>query len=114
MCAQLARASNAIAFFAVQVVDRADIVKATASDKIPRWGISTSHDPAGAKRDSVDFVGGVCIPDDKLPILRCRDKMSLVGSPMHCVYFSEMTPQGTTWLHDDTRQGVNLCSHSSD
>ena len=70
VCAQLARASDGIAFFAVQVVDRADIIKATASDKISRRGISTSHDPTGAKWDGVDFVGGVCIPDDEFPILR--------------------------------------------
>ena len=114
MCAQLARASDAIAFFAVQVVNRADIVKATTRDKIPRRGISTSHDPAGAKWDGVDFVGGVCIPDDEFPVLRCRDKMSLVSSPMHCVYFGEMTPQSATWFHDDAWQGINLCSHSSD
>lgn len=92
MCAQLAGASDVITFFAVQVIDGADIVKATASDEISRRGISTGHDPAGAKWDSVDFVGSVRIPDDEFSVLRCRDKMSLVSGPMHCVYFSEMSP----------------------
>lgn len=114
MCAQLAGASDVITFFAVQVIDGTNIVKATASNEISRGGIGTGHDPAGAKWDSVDFVGGVCIPDDEFSVLRCRDKMSLVSGPMHSVYFSEMAPQGATCFHDDARQGVNLCSHGSD
>lgn len=39
----------------------------------------------------MDLVCGLRVPNNKLAILRCGDKMSLVGSPMHSVDFGKMT-----------------------
>jgi hypothetical protein len=55
----------------MQVVDGANVVETTTSDKISRWGISAGHDPARSKRNSMDFVGGVCIPNNQFSVLRC-------------------------------------------
>jgi hypothetical protein len=70
MCAQFPGTPDVGSLFAMQVVDRADVVEPAASDEISRWGISASHDPARSKWNSVDFVGGICIPYDQLSVLR--------------------------------------------
>lgn len=50
------------------------------------------------------FVGGVGVPNDELSILRGRDKMSTIGSPVHGVDFSQVTPKSPTRSHDDSGQ----------
>jgi hypothetical protein len=44
--AQLAPTSDAIGFSAVEVIDRANVIKATTCYKVSGWGISAGHDPA--------------------------------------------------------------------
>lgn len=43
-------------FTALEIVDGAHVVKTATGHKIPRWGVSTGHDPGGAKRDGVDLI----------------------------------------------------------
>ena len=57
----------------VEVVNGADVIQTTAGHKVARGRIRTGHDPAGTKRNSMDFVGGVGIPDDELSVLRSRN-----------------------------------------
>jgi hypothetical protein len=47
----------------------------------------------------VDLVGGVCIPDNELAILRSRDKMSSVRRPVHSIDFGKMTLEVPSRLH---------------
>ena len=53
----------------MKVVDGANVVETTAGDEVARGGVCAGHDPARTKGDSVDLVGGVGIPDDKLAVL---------------------------------------------
>jgi hypothetical protein len=71
MCAQFASAPDISPLSAMQIVDRAYVVKTATGDEISRWGISASHDPARSKWNSMDFVGGVCIPNNQFSVLRC-------------------------------------------
>ena len=87
------------AFSGRQVVDRADIIQATAGHEVSTGRICTGHDPAGAQRDRMNLVGSVGIPDDELAVLRSRDKVSSVGGPMHSIDFGEMALEVTSWLH---------------
>ena len=65
MCAQFASAPDVgPPLSAMQIVDRAYVVETSTCDKISRWGISASHDPARSKWNGMNFVGGVCIPND--------------------------------------------------
>lgn len=47
----------------------------------------------------MDFVCGVCIPDDELAVLRCRDEVSPVGGPVHGIDFGEMSLERAFRLH---------------
>lgn len=71
MCAQFASAPDIGPLSAMQIVDRAYVVETSTSDEISRRGISASHDPARSKWNGMDFVGGVCIPNDQFSVLRC-------------------------------------------
>lgn len=53
-----------------EIVDRADIVEATASHIITAGGIGTRHHPRGPEGNGMDFVRSVGIPDDELAVLR--------------------------------------------
>lgn len=56
-------------FFASEIVDGADVIQATTSDKVARGRVCASHDPAGTERDSMNFVGSRSVPDEKLSVL---------------------------------------------
>lgn len=56
-----------------QIIHRANIVQPTASNEITGRGIRACHHPAGAKRDSVNFVGRGRVPDNELAVLGGRD-----------------------------------------
>jgi hypothetical protein len=71
MCAQFASAPDIGSLSAMQIVNRAYVVKTSTSDEISRRGISASHDPARSKWNSMNFVGGVRIPNDQFTVLRC-------------------------------------------
>ena len=90
MSAQFPSPLHVATLFAVEVVDRTDIVKTTTSNETSRWRISTGHDPAGSQRNRVDLVGRVRIPNNQLSILRGRNKVALVRSPVHSVNLGEM------------------------
>jgi hypothetical protein len=53
----------------VEIVDRADIVETTACHIVAAWSVGAGHDPRRPKRDGVDLVRCVGIPDDQLSIL---------------------------------------------
>ena len=63
----------------VQVVDRADVVETTASNKVATRGVGAGHDPGGSQGDGVNLVGGISIPDDEFTILRSRDEVPPIG-----------------------------------
>lgn len=101
--AELPGAFQAVAVLAVEVVNRADVVKPTARDKVAGRRVGACHDPAGAKWDSVNFVGCVGVPNDKLAILGRGDEVTTVSRPVHGVDFGEMTPKGAPGAHHDAR-----------
>lgn len=77
VCAQLScHLGGALA--STQIVNRAHVVKSTTCDKVASWGIGTCHDPRRSQRDGIDLVGGICVPDNQLSILRGRDKVAFV------------------------------------
>jgi len=63
----------------VQVVDRADVVETTASNKVATRGIGAGHDPRGSQGNGVHLVGGIGIPDNEFTILRGRDEVPPIG-----------------------------------
>lgn len=113
MGTEFAGSLHAVAFLAVKVVDRADVVETTASDEVSRRRISTGHDPTGAKRDGVDFVGGVGIPDDEFSILRRGNEMAFIGCPVHGVNLCKMTTERAPGSHNNTRKSVDLGRHGT-
>lgn len=40
----------------------ADVVETATCDVAAGWGVGTGHDPAGAQRNGMHFVGGVTVP----------------------------------------------------
>lgn len=90
------------------VVNRADVVQPTAGDEVSTGGVGTGHDPGRPERDGVDFVGGVGVPNDELPVLRGRDEVTTVGGPVHGVDLGQMALERAARLHGDARQGVRL------
>lgn len=83
----------------VQVVDRADVVETTASNKVATRGVGAGHDPGGSQGNGVHFVGGVGIPDNQFAILRSRDKVPPVGRPVHSIDLGQVTLQCSLGLH---------------
>lgn len=57
----------------VEVVDRADVVKTTTSYIVSGWRICAGHNPGRAKRDGMNLISGICVPDNELSVLRSRD-----------------------------------------
>lgn len=53
----------------VEVVYGANVVEATAGDKVTRGSVGTGHYPGGAERDGMDLVGSVSVPNDELAVL---------------------------------------------
>jgi hypothetical protein len=47
----------------------------------------------------MDFVGGIGIPNDEFPVLRCRYQVSSICRPMHRIDLREMTLQCLSGLH---------------
>jgi len=101
------------AFLRTEIVNGANVVETTAGDKVARRRIGTGHDPRRAKGDGMDLVRCVGIPDDELAVLRSRDQVALVGSPVHCVNLSQMTLERSPRLHHDPGQRLHLTGHSS-
>lgn len=97
--------------FAVEIVDGADVVKATTGDEVTRGRVGASHDPAGPQWDSMDFVCRVGIPDDEFAVLGRRDEMSAVGGPMHSINLCKMSPEGASRAHNNPRKSVDFRSH---
>ena len=62
-----------------KVVNGTDVVKTTTSDVVAAGRVGASHDPGRTEGNCVHLVGGVCIPDDELTILRGGYEMSPVG-----------------------------------
>lgn len=89
-----------------KVVDGANIVETTASDVVAAGSVGASHDPRGSQRNGVDLVGAVGVPDDKLTVLRGRDKMPSVGRPMHRVDFGKMALESALGLHLEAGQSL--------
>ena len=112
--AKLAGTLDVVALLRVKVVDRADVVKTATSNEVTRWGVCAGHDPAGTEGDGMDLVGGVCIPDDKLAVLRGGYEMPAVGGPVHSVDLGEMTTESTTGTHDDARESGDFVRHCAD
>ena len=103
----------------------ADVVEATAGDEVARGGVSAGHHPGGAQGDRVHlflariklvrigwacqvslgwsgwsgsyFVGGVGVPDDEFSILRGRNQVSRVRSPMHSIHLQSEVYQDKKW-----------------
>lgn len=113
MSAELARALHVVTLLGVEVVDRTDVVETTACHKVARGRVCAGHDPAGAERDGVNLVRGVCVPNDELSVLRRRDQVPPIGRPVHCVDFGKVTTKSTTGTHDDSGQGRNFIRHCS-
>ena len=88
-----------------KVVNGTDVVKTTTSDVVAAGRVGASHDPRRAERDCVHLVGGVCIPDDELTILRGGNEMSPVRRPVHRIDFGEMALEGPLGPHAQTREG---------
>ena len=83
----------------IQVVNGANIVQTTARNVVSAWCVGASHDPGRPKRNCVDFVGGVSIPDDELAVLRGGNEMPSVSRPMHGVDLGQMALQRPLGLH---------------
>jgi len=95
-------------------VNGADVVESSTGDEVSGRRVGTGHDPGRTKRDGVDFVGGVGVPDDEFPVLRSRNEVLLVGGPVHGVDLCEVTFERSTRLHDDSREGFDFGGLSSD
>lgn len=108
---ELPGAVDAASVPASEVVDAADVVEPTACDKASRGCVCTGHDPGAAEGDGMHFVRRVGIPDDQFSVLTCRNEVPAVLGPVHGVDLCKVTTQGTTGLHDDTWQWVDLCGH---
>ena len=61
----------------------------------------------------MNFVGSVRIPNNELAILRGRDEVATVSSPVHGVDLRKVTLERAARLHHDAGERVNLCSHSA-
>lgn len=97
----------------VEVVDRTDVVQTTTGDKVARWRVGASHDPARPERNGVDLVGGVGVPNDELSVLRSRDQVPAVDRPMHGVNLGKMSSESSSRPHDNTGEWVDLGSHGA-
>ena len=106
MTGQLAR-NPGWALTGGEIVDGANVVKTAAGNVVAAWGVGAGHDPRRAKRNRVNLVCGVCIPNDQLSILRGRNEMPAVSRPMHRVDFGQMPLQGALRLHREPRQGLD-------
>ena len=95
-----------------EVVDGADIVKTAARDVVTAGRVCACHHPRGPQRDGVHFVGGVCVPDDELAILRRGDEVSAICRPVHGIDFGEMAFEGALGLH--RQPGQLFCALSRD
>ena len=93
------------AFSCAQVVDGADVVETTTSDVVAAWRVGASHNPGRAEGNCVHLVGGVCIPDDELTVLRGGYEMSPVGRPVHRVDLGEMALESPLGPHAQRREG---------
>lgn len=62
----------------------------------------------------MDLVGGVGIPNYKLSVLRGANKVSSIGSPVHGIYFSQMSFESTSNFHGDSRQLFKVSSDNFD
>jgi hypothetical protein len=96
MSAKLSGTINTASIRPSQVVNAANIVKTTTGDKVTGWCICACHNPRRSERNGVYFVGGVSVPYDEFSVLGGRDKMAAVGSPMHGIYFCEVTSEIAT------------------
>lgn len=83
----------------VEVVNGANVVQTTARNVVTAGGICTSHDPRRPQGNSVDLVGGVCIPDNQFAILRGRNEMSPISRPVHGVDLGQMSLECPLCLH---------------
>lgn len=99
---------------APQVVNRANVVESTASDKVTARGIGARHDPRRPEGDGVDLVGRVGVPDDELAVLRGGHEVTLVLGPVHGVDFGEVTLEGSSRSHGYPREGVDFGRHGTD
>lgn len=77
-----------------EVVNGTDVIQTTTGNKVSGWGIGTSHDPGRPKWNGMNFVAGICIPDNQLAILRRGNEVSSVSSPVHRVDLSQMAFEG--------------------
>lgn len=75
---------------ALEVVDGANVVKTTASNKVVRGGVGAGHDPRRAKGDGVRLVCRQRVPNEELAVLRGRDEVDLVTGPVHSVDLGEV------------------------
>ena len=91
-----------------KVVDGADVIETTTGNVIAARRISARHHPRGAKRDRMDLVGRIGVPDDELAILRSGNEVSTIGGPMHGVYLRQMTLEDTARFHVNLGQGIGV------
>ena len=114
MSAQFASTLHVASILAVQVVNRTDVVEATAGDEVSGGGVGTSHDPTRSQGNGMDFVCCVGIPDDEFTVLRGGHEVPTVVRPVHGVNFGQMAPECPPWAHHNPRKGVNLGGHGAD
>ena len=67
--AEFTSSLHAVSVFVVEIVDGTDVVQTPASNEVARRGICAGHDPTGPKRDSMNFVGCVCVPNNEFSVL---------------------------------------------
>lgn len=91
-----------------EIVNRADIVKTTASHVVTARSIGASHHPRGAEGNGMDFVRGVRIPDDELAVLRGGYQVSPISGPMHGIYLGQVAFEDTSRLHSNSREHVSV------
>ena len=62
----------------------------------------------------MNFVGSVCVPYDQFSILRSRDDMSFIGSPVQRVDLGKMTFECTSDFESKTGEGRGIVGHCTD
>ncbi len=95
---------------AVQVEDRADVIKTTTSNKAARGRIGNSHDPGRSERNSVDLVGRNGVPNQQFTILGSRNHVLAVIRPMESIDLSKMAFKCAANLHLAFRGSIDTTS----
>lgn len=99
MAGQLAGDASGAIPILIEVVNGANVVETTARNVVAAGGICTSHDPRRPQGNSVDFVGGVGVPNNQFAVLGGGNEMPPVGRPVHGVDLCQMSFECPLCLH---------------